>query len=576
MTQELNRDSSTMDLEGFLLKQNLENLPKIEIAVLRNISAEFIETHLRFQMLKRGLNGILKFGGFGEFFKEAVEGAPTLISEETRVVWIFTPIAQISNALAYEFQSLSPETLEDEINRLKLMFEGVITGLRQQTSAMILWNGMELPLYPELGIADPQKSFGQFDAIAKVNSDLRNALACSQNAYFVDADRCLARIGQNSFYDTRTNYLTGNPYARAGLSELAAEALKFIVAGDGRAKKCLVLDCDNTIWGGIVGEDGLSKISLGNTYPGSAFLDFQRTVVSLQKRGVIVAINSKNNLSDVMEVFRDHPEMILREEHVSAWRVNWEDKAANMRSLSAELNIGLDSMVFLDDSPFEIELVQQQLPMVSSIALNKSAPATYADKLASSALFDLPKFTSEDAIRSKLYREEKSRIEERALATDLESYYKSLQIQITIGGADSSTIPRIAQQTQKTNQFNLTTRRYSELDIEKFVKSANSDVFWLRAADKYGDMGVIGTCILTYSNVTAVIDTLLMSCRGLGRNIETQFIDEVCRLAHQRGARTIEGLFIPTTKNMQTSDFFSKNGFTKALKKHVILKQWKF
>lgn len=234
MTQELNRDSSTMDLEGFLLKQNLENFPKIEIAVLRNISAEFIETHLRFQMIKRGLNGILKFGGFGEFFKEAVEGAPTLINDETRVVWIFTPIAQISNALAYEFQSLSPETLEDEINRLKLMFEGVITGLRQQTSAMILWNGMESPLYPELGIADPQKSFGQFDAIAKVNSDLRNALACSHNAYFVDADRCLARIGQNSFYDTRANYLTGNPYGRAGLSELAAEALKFIVAGDTR------------------------------------------------------------------------------------------------------------------------------------------------------------------------------------------------------------------------------------------------------------------------------------------------------------------------------------------------------
>jgi len=561
MVSNLIKNLSTFEIESALLKQDLNKLPLINISILRNISLEFIEPHLRFQLCERGLNSAIKFGGFGEFYREALEESSDLINEKTNIVIIATHLSELSSYLTDHFHSLSIRQLNKEINRIKSIFHSVISGVRRKTEAMILWIGMELPVFPKFGIADNQRTCSQMEAINKVNSDLKKVLSLFHDAFFIDADRCLARVGHSSFYDKRSEYLTGNPYGRDGLSALASEIVKFASAQHGKAKKCLILDCDNTLWGGIIGEDGLEGISLGNAYPGSAFKDFQDSIVSLQKRGVIIAINSKNNLSDVREVFQTHPDMQLKEEHISCWRVNWQDKASNIREISKELNISLDSMVFLDDSEFEIDLVRQELPMVCAILLDRNSVADYQTLVDSIGLFDLPSITKEDGDRAKFYKGEQQRREGFSKSTNLKSYYKSLEMKLIIGQADPLSIPRLAQQTQKTNQFNLTTKRYTEANIQSFVISNQHHVLWLRVTDKFGDMGIVGTCILFSEGSKVKIDTFLMSCRALGREIECQFLDEICLFSKEKGFNIIEGVFIPTSKNSQTEDFFLNNGF---------------
>ena len=323
------------------------------------------------------------------------------------------------------------------------------------------------------------------------------------------------------------------------------------------------MDCDNTLWGGIIGEDGLSGIALGSTYPGSAFLEFQKEILSLHSRGVILAICSKNNISDVEEVFRDHPAMILKMEHITSWEVNWDNKATNIMRIAKKVNIGLDSILFLDDSRFETELVKEKLPDVQTILLPKDKPFEYRWILSALGVFDNPVATNEDKLRTKFYSQDKLRKEELPDNMDLDGYCLSLETELTIGIVTEKTLPRISQQTQKTNQFNLTTYRYSEADISDLVSKPASDIYWISAKDKFGDMGIIGTCILRYKGRSAHIDTFLLSCRALGRKIEDKFLEEICYLANKKGMKTVVGKYIPTKKNQQVKTFYERNGFIK-------------
>jgi FkbH-like protein len=284
-------------------------------------------------------------------------------------------------------------------------------------------------------------------------------------------------------------------------------------------------------------------------------------VLSHYHRGVILALCSKNNEQDVWEVFDTHPDMLLKREHFAAWRINWDDKAANLRALAAELNIGTDSLVFADDSDFESNLIREQMPEVAVLQLPVDRPGEYRWLLAGCGAFDLPYLTEEDRKRGEMYQAQNVRAKEKAGSTDIEAYCRSLAMVLEIGRADSFSTPRIAQQTQKTNQFNLTTRRYTEADIEGFASSGTYDVLWLRLADKFGDMGIIGTCIVSYPGQDASIDTLLLSCRALGRGVEARFLHEVMALAARRGARRMVGQYIPTAKNVQVADFYVAHGF---------------
>lgn len=555
---------SLSNIEERLARPEVAAFPVLRLAVLRNVMMEFIEPYLKYLACEMGFRSEVMFGGLDNFVQEALGGAPALFQDKIDAVLIFTPLPALSPLLDTGFSGLSQGQIEEELGRIIQLFSTVVGGVRAQTDAMILWHGMEAPIYPALGIQDAQQHSGQVSIVKSLNEGLRKVLSATGNAYLVNMEACLARLGAQQFYDTRYWYLARLPYSRKGLAEIACEDFKFLRSLKGRTRKCLVVDCDNTLWGGIVGEDGIEGIKLGHTHPGSSFVEFQLEILSHYHRGVIVAICSKNNPDDVWEVFDKHPDMVLKREHIAAWQINWQDKVTNLRALASELNIGTDSMVFVDDSDFEANLVREQMPEVQVLQLPKERPGEYRWVLAASGAFDLPRLTDEDRKRGELYQAENLRRQERVGSADLEKYCRSLSIKLEIGLVDALTIPRVAQQTQKTNQFNLTTRRYTDAEISRFGSSPDHDILWLRVSDKFGDLGIVGSCILTYRGEDAVIDTLLISCRVLGRGIEGRFLAEVMWFARRRGAKRMLGQYIPTNKNQQVAGFFLSQGFSAA------------
>ncbi len=328
-------------------------------------------------------------------------------------------------------------------------------------------------------------------------------------------------------------------------------------------KKCLVLDLDNTLWGGVLGEDGIDGIKLGGDYPGIAFSYWQRSLLELAHNGVILAICSKNNEADVFEAWEKNPAMVLKREHFSAMRINWQDKATNMRELADELNIGMDSMVFLDDNPAERELVKQLLPEVTVPDFpEKPYQLMPFFKDLVESYFRIYEVTSEDRTKAEQYHANALRNAEQARFADFESYLYSLDMQLDINPADEHNLPRIAQMTQKTNQFNLTTRRYVEADVQQRLNEGWR-IYCMSVSDRFGDNGITGTIFLEpVDDVTVNIDLLLLSCRILGKGIEEAFVKTVFNLLRLDGYRRITADYIPTSKNGQTADFYDRMGMT--------------
>lgn len=326
-----------------------------------------------------------------------------------------------------------------------------------------------------------------------------------------------------------------------------------------KRKKCLVLDLDNTLWGGILGEDGVAGIKIGGDYPGKAFLYWQQALLELSKTGVILTVCSKNNESDVFEAWEKNPFMVLGKENFSAWRINWQDKATNIQELSQELNIGLDSMVFIDDNPTERDLIKQTLPSVE-VPDFPSKPYLLMDffRQLVDKYFRIYSITDEDREKTRQYKANAQRAAERSKFVDMESYLQSLEMVLTIMKVDDFNISRIAQMTQKTNQFNLTTRRLTEQEIRDEVNNG-WNIFCISVKDKFGDNGITGAIFITPDNH---IDNLLLSCRILGKGIELAFVSYVLNSLYENGAHSFSATYIPTKKNGQTADFYDKMGFS--------------
>lgn len=328
-------------------------------------------------------------------------------------------------------------------------------------------------------------------------------------------------------------------------------------------KKCLVLDLDNTLWGGVLGEDGIDGIKLGGDYPGNAFSYWQKALLQLAHHGVILAVCSKNNEADVQEAWDKNPFMALKREHFSSLRINWQDKATNIRDIAEELNIGLDSMVFIDDNPAERELVKQMLPQVEVpdfpekpyliLPFFKSLVERY---------FRIYAVTDEDRLKTQQYRANALRRSQQARFADLDSYLKSLSMELEIIPADEYNLPRIAQMTQKTNQFNLTTHRYTEADVQQRIDEGWR-VYCMSVKDRFGESGITGTIFFEPLDWDKMgIDSLLLSCRILGKGLEDAFVGTLFNQLRRDGVRRIVADYIPTAKNGQTADFYDRMGMT--------------
>jgi len=396
-------------------------------------------------------------------------------------------------------------------------------------------------------------------AVADYNSALYDAAARYDNVKVIDITEFTRRYPAGELIDWKFYFISqmgmnprlSNEFKQWWDKKTSSIALK--------RKKCLILDLDNTLWGGILGEDGVEGIRIGGDYPGKAFQYWQEALLELSRNGVILAICSKNNEQDVFEAWERNPFIILKKEHFASWRINWTDKATNLKSLSEELNIGLDSFVFVDDNPAEREIIRQMLPMVSVPEFPEhpyDLPVFF--KQIVEEYFKVYCITEEDRNKNEQYRQNAQRVEARKAFSNFDDYLKSLQIHITLEKANDFNIGRIAQMTQKTNQFNLTTRRYTDADIRGLIDGGWM-VWCLGVADKFGDNGITGVIII---NPDSEIDTFLLSCRILGKGIEKAFIKKMHQLLKKDGLVGLEASYLPTPKNAQVKDFWKEMGYT--------------
>lgn len=396
---------------------------------------------------------------------------------------------------------------------------------------------------------------------SKINCKLAELAQTFPNIYVLDLEYLVLKYGSERLFDSRFYYSAKIQYSSFGIQKVAEQLAVAILSIAGRRKKCLVLDLDNTLWGGIIGDEGIEHIMLSNDGIGKAFYDFQKMIEKLHNTGTILAICSKNDDKIALEAINNHPYMVLREDRFAAIRINWDDKASNIKSIAQELNLGLDSFVYLDDSPHEREVVRTLLPEVTVPDLPGDF-SEYPRFLAELPYFETFSCTEEDARRGQMYVQERQRKDLQRSVSSFNEFLKSLAIKVNIKKADNFTIPRIAQLTQKTNQFNLTTRRYTESDIRELAKNSSWQVLSVSASDKLGDSGIVGVAIIELMNEhKARLDTFLMSCRVLGRGIEQVFLMAVLEISRKAGMKACIAEFIPTKKNGMAKAFLPDNSF---------------
>jgi FkbH-like protein len=384
------------------------------------------------------------------------------------------------------------------------------------------------------------------------------------NFEIVDISRVIAYCGVSKTFD-RQKYIKYKSLYTIDFFKHYVSALENILRSrTGKLKKALVFDCDNTLWKGIIGEDGIEGIEMSEgTKYGTYFKKVQELIVELSKKGILIALCSKNNREDVMSLMGGHPDMLISEEHIVAAKINWNSKDQNLRELAEELNIGLDSFVFFDDSKFELNLISSQLPEVLTVAVPDDI-STYPALVLETAqrYFNLQPL-KDDLRKVTAYKEQAKRTEAMKSFTNINDYLKTLETQVRIDRNDFSQIARVAQLTQKTNQFNLTTKRYSEADIKLYMESDVAEVFTITVSDKFGTSGLTGAAIVKKSSVdfTAEFDSLLLSCRVLGRQIEDAFLNYIIEFLREEGFKHINAAYIKTAKNAQVADFYLRHQF---------------
>lgn len=398
-------------------------------------------------------------------------------------------------------------------------------------------------------------------AIYEHNQKLESLAAKNKHIKIVDISGFYNHYSQEQLIDWKFYYLSQMPLNPKLSKDFQTWFNRQVEITEMKRKKCVVLDLDNTLWGGILGEDGLEGIKMGESYPGNAYRSFQEYLLELHRKGIILTICSKNNEKDVIEVWNIHPDIILKKEHITTYRINWNNKADNIKSIAEELNIGLDSLVFIDDNPAERELIKQLLPEIA-VPDFPNQPYDFSKWMDSLTYhyFSTYRLTEEDLAKTLQYKENMTRKQMQSEFSDFDSYLKSLEIELTIEPANEINIVRMAQLTQKTNQFNLTTHRYTESDIQNFIDN-NFWIYGLRVKDKFGDNGLTGLIIIEIENNQAYINTFLLSCRILGRKIEDEFLKYMLIKLKNTGVEVVKSDYIKTLKNSQVENFYERFHF---------------
>ncbi len=537
---------------------------KLKVALLSSCTIDLLQGPLGAGLGRDGWQPEFRVGGFAQYRQDILNPDSTLYAFAPDIVILYLDGEDL-------FSGLLQNPFDHDADRRQTMaqtavaeIDGLVRNLAERLpGATVLLNTTVLSPKNTLAGLEYNSSFSLRDVISLYNSELGALARRTSNAVIVDVESLVTWTGYARWSDPRLWHLARMRLSREALQLLAEAYASAINSRYGRTRKCLVLDLDGTLWGGVVGEVGMAGIQLGEEGPGSAYKEFQAELLNLSRKGILLAVSSKNNPADALEVIRSHRSMLLRENCFAAMRINWEDKAANIRAIAQELNIGLDSLVFIDDSPVERTWVRQALPDV----LVPEWPADASDF--KGALLDLEggpflklNVTAEDRERGSLYHAQARRKLLEKEAGSLEDFYRSLEMRCIIEPANALLVPRISQLTQKTNQFNLTTRRYTEAEIGALIHDPRQAVYSLELVDRFGSNGLVGVLILKNTGPgTWAIDTFLLSCRVIGRTVESAFLGFVCGELKKRGAERLIGEFRPTAKNKLVGGLFKELGF---------------
>jgi len=540
---------------------------RVRIALLGNASMEQLRAYLAVECYRNGLRPSFYEAGFDQYTQALLDPSSALYAFEPEVTVCAIHASRLFPGLHDDPLTMTVAERRAELERGLQTVQRLLDAFSERSAGLLLLHTLVLPQHPANGILDRRDELGQASALGEANERLA-ALVRERypNVYLLDEDRVQAQVGKAHATDSRLWLAARMPWSDGLLAGLAREYLRYVRPLKGLTRKVVALDLDDTLWGGIIGEDGLAGIQLGSEAPGNAFVAFQRELLKLWRRGILLVLCSKNNEADAWVVFDQHPDMVLKRSHLAAWRINWQPKSENLTSLAEELGLGLQSFVFLDDNPRECEQVRTSLPEVLTVALPRD-PARYRETLLGLQVFDSLSLTREDLDRNRLYAERRDRqaFERAAPAGDaLGGYLAGLEIVAEVVPADALSVPRIAQLTNKTNQFNLTTRRYSEAQVAA-MPSRGWRVYGLRVRDRFGDEGLVGVAIVAPGEDGVwEIDTLLMSCRVIGRGIESALLAFVVDEVRRAGGRRLAGWFLPTGKNELVRDLYQRHGFAPA------------
>jgi FkbH-like protein len=435
--------------------------------------------------------------------------------------------------------------------------------IQSRSSASIIQSNFVLPYERFFGNFDQKVPESLYATVSTLNAHIAAAAGQRPGVFVNDVEAIASWVGRVNWFDDRFWDSAKYFCSLDCLPSVANNLVDIVMAARGRLTKCIVLDLDNTLWGGTIGDDGIEGIQLNAHGDGEAFYRLQLWLRELRNRGILLAVCSKNDLQNALLPFDRHPEMVLKREDIAVFVANWNDKAGNIRHIRETLNIGFDSMVFLDDNPFERNLVRELIPEIVVPELPED-PADYVRAISELNLFETVSFSTEDLKRTERYRVEAERKQAQANFASVEEFLQSLDMRITVARFDSFNLPRIAQLIQRSNQYNLTTRRLSETECKALMEDESRWIpVYARLADRLGDHGLISVVILEIREDELAIRDWLMSCRVLARGVEQFVMNETFDRAKRLGLARVTGEYVPTAKNGMVKDFFSRFGFAK-------------
>ena len=542
-----------------LSRKDISAMPQYKLAIMGDCATQHLATALRGYGVHMGLGLSVLDTDYNQIDAQVMDPGSELYEFAPNAVLIQMCTEKLYRAFGATPLDRRAFFAEDTFARIRLIWQQ----LNANTRTTVLQ--CNFPLMDD-------GAFGQFgnktaDSFLfqqrKLNFLLMQGSQEIKNVYIIDLDAIQASCGREKFSDSKMYYIAKMPIAVDMLPAVAKAVVDMIQALRGLTKKCVVLDLDNTLWGGVIGDDGLSGIQIGELGTGQAFSDFQAWLKELKNRGMLLAVCSKNNEPAAKEPFEKHPEMVLRLEDISMFVANWEDKASNIRNIQKTLNIGMDSLVFLDDNPFERNLVRSMIPEITVPELPED-PAMYLSYLRSLGLFETASYSAEDSGRTQQYRQQAERAVFESSFQSYDDYLKGLDMVATVSSFDPFHYPRIAQLTQRSNQFNLRTVRYTEAEIEAIAQDDSHICLYFMLKDKFGDHGLISVVILDkQEDSTLFVSEWLMSCRVLKRGMEEFIVNKILQTAAEQGFGKVVGEYIPTPKNAMVKDLYEKMGFAR-------------